>query len=240
MKIMIAGALTLAAFAALHFPITKKKKGIILALYALGMILFFAVYNVRTLDRIIRFEHPRCQTAYQAEFLDNGEYPDAFLDEFLKGKTVYTPNDAYDVRDDIDVNNFHDFDSYDDYWLYYYYHAVNMWNYLEFRNATIVKDDSLNGVVLTDAQKEFFEDLGQANDMLRYTFPLTKYYGEWGNAYYYYWFYGSFIGDSRLYMCPEGMKDAEELVIIWQHTGKHDTDSYYIASRDYFDKVITK
>ena len=44
MKIIIAGALTLAAFAALHLPILKKKKGIILALYAMGMILFFAVY----------------------------------------------------------------------------------------------------------------------------------------------------------------------------------------------------
>ena len=76
MKILIAGVLTLAAFIALHIPILKKKKGIILALYALGMILFFAVYNFRTLGNIIAFYHPTDQTVYQREFLENGEYPD--------------------------------------------------------------------------------------------------------------------------------------------------------------------
>ncbi len=209
-------------------------------MYALGMVLFFVVYNVRTLDRIITFYHPKDQTMYQREFLEKGEYPDAFLDEFLKGRTVYTPDDGYDVRDDIDVNNFHDFDNYADYYLYYYYHAVNIWNYLEFCGAVIVKDDSLNDTVLNDGQKDFYIDLGQANDMMRYTFPLTKYYGEWGNAFYYYWFYGSFIGDSRLYVCPEGLDEAEEIVIIWQHTPTHDTDSYYIASKEYYDGVIAK
>ena len=101
MKIIIAGVLTLAAFAALHLPILKKRKGIILAIYAVGMILFFAVYNIRTMDHITKFYHPVNQAAYQIGFLENGYYPDAFLEEFLRGKTVYTPNDAYEVEDDI-------------------------------------------------------------------------------------------------------------------------------------------
>ena len=87
MKIIIAGALTLAAFAALHLPILKKKKGIILVLYAMGMILFFAVYNVRTLKNITRFHHPYLQVVYQKAFFEDKEYPDAFLDEFFKDKT---------------------------------------------------------------------------------------------------------------------------------------------------------
>ena len=235
MKILIAGALTLAVFAALHIPVLKKRKGIILALYALGMILFFAVYNVRTLDKILKFYHPTDQTAYQMEFLENGEYPDAFLDEFFKGRTVYTPNDAYDTSKDDELSGEHG-----DYWMYYWYHAVNMWNYLELNKATVIKDDSLSGVVLSDEQKAYFEDLGPANDMLRYTFTLTPYEEEWGNAFYYYWFYYEFVGDSRVYICPENIVDAKELVVIWQHTNEHDTDSYYIASKDYYDGVIAR
>lgn len=235
MKIMIAGTLTLAVFTALHVPMLKKRKGIILALYALGMILFFGVYNFRTLDKIIKFYHPTDQTVYQMEFLENGEYPDAFLDEFFKGRTVYTPDDAYDTSKDDELS-----EGLGDYWLYYWYHAVNMWNYLELNDATVIKDSSLNEVVLSDEQKSYFADLGPANDMLRYTFTLTPYEQEWGNAFYYYWFYNSFVGDSHVYICPEKIKDAKELVVIWQHTDEHDTDSYYIASKDYYDEVIAR
>ena len=235
MKIVIAGALTLAVLCALHIPILKKKKGIILTLYALGMVLFFVVYNVRTIDRIITVYHPKDQTMYQREFLEKGEYPDAFLGEFLKGRTVYTPDDVYDTSQEDKL-----VETYGDYWLYYWYHAVNMLNFLELSDAEVVKDASLNEVVLSEEQKSFFQDLGPANDMLRYTFPLSPYSQEWGNAFYHYWFYGSFIGDSRIYICPEGIKDAGELVVIWQRTGEHDTDSYYIASKEYYDGVIAK
>ena len=235
MKILIAGVLTLAAFIALHIPILKKKKGIILALYALGMILFFAVYNFRTLGNIITFYHPTDQTVYQKEFLENGEYPDAFLDEFLKGRTIHTPNDAYDTSAADELS-----ETLGNYWLYYWYHAVNIWNYLELNDAVVIKDDSLNGIELSSEQKSHFEYIGPANDMLRYTFPLTPYKDEWGNAFYYYWYYYSYVGNSGIYICPEDIKDAKELVLIWQPTGVHDTDNYYIASKDYYYGVIAK
>lgn len=238
MKILIACVLTVAAVVLLHIPGLRKKKGVILALYAVGMILFFVMYNSRTLSRIIRFYHPTGQTMYQPEFFESKEYPDAFLEEYLKGKTVYTPDDDYEVRDDIDVNNFHRFDSYKNYWLYYYYHAKNMWNYLDFCGAKVVKDGSLNGVTISDEQKAYYEDLGPANDMLRYTFPLTEYNGEWGNAFYFYWFYSTFIQDSRIYVCPQGLERETELVLIWQDEGGHDTECYYLASKKYYDEVI--
>ncbi len=47
MKFVIALVLSGAALAALNIPQLKKKNGIILTLYALGMVLFFAVYNTR-------------------------------------------------------------------------------------------------------------------------------------------------------------------------------------------------
>ena len=240
MKLIISIAVTAAALAALHIPILKRKKGIVLALYAGAMILFFGIYNFRTLGNIIKTYHPTYQSIYQPEFIETGEYPDAFLDEFLRGKTVYTPNDARQVSDDIDVNADFPEKHLDDYYLYYYYHAVNMWSYLELSRARIVKDDSLNGVVLTDEQKAYFSDLGPANDMLRYIFPLSPYKGEYSNGFYHYWFYSSFIGDSRVYICTEGLLDRDELVCIWQHEETHDTDSYYIASRKYYDEVIAK
>ncbi|MCR5832210.1 MAG: hypothetical protein K6G67_08755 [Lachnospiraceae bacterium] len=245
MKIVLALCLTVAAFAALHIPVKgpykNKKNGIILVLYAMGMVLFFVVYNIRTVHLILPFYRPTLQSMYQMGFLAEGEYPDAFLTEFFKGKTVYTPNDAFDVSDDFDLSSDeNDYDEHGNYWIYDYYHAVNMWDFLDFAKASVVKDDSLTGVRLSDEQKAYFEDLGAANDMMRYTFALTPYNGEWGNGFYYYWFYNYFIGDSRVYMCTEEISDAKELVVLWQQTEEHDTDSFYIASKQYFDEVITK
>ena len=245
MKFVLAAALTLAVFAALHIPQLKNRRGIILAAYAAGMILFFALYNVRNMDLIVRFSHPFNQNIYQPEFFAEGEYTDAFLDSFFAGKTVYTPNDADEVRDDIDVDEDGEYldeltGDRDDYWLYYYYHAVNMWQYLEYNHAVVVKDDSLNGLVLPEEVKAGYMDLGYANDMMRYTFPLTPYNGEWGNGFYYYWFYYYFIGDSHIYMCTDGLESADELVVLWQHEDHHDTDSYYIASKEYFDREVLR
>lgn len=240
MKTVLAAALTIIALAALHIPILKKKKQVILALYAIGMILFFAVYNIRTLGNIMPAYRPTDQTLYQPEFFKDGAYPDAFLEEFLKGRTVYTPNDAHTVSDDIDVNAIDKFDEDGYYFLFHYYHAVNMWQYLDLNRAKIVKDDSLTGVKLDEAQQAHFEDLGMANDMFRYTFALTPYQGEWGNAFYHYWYFSTFIGPSHIYICPEGIRDGDELVVLWQRSSHHNTEDFYIASKEYFDEVINK
>ncbi|MBR6159878.1 MAG: hypothetical protein IKQ40_06205 [Lachnospiraceae bacterium] len=236
MKILIACALTFAVFAALHISKFKDHKKIILTVYGVGMILFFTVYNLRTMDYIIKFHHPFLQSVYQTDYLKTGEYPDAFLDLFLKGRTVYTPDDAYPVKDAAGEDEIDD----GHYWLYHYYHAVNMWQYLDFNKNTIVKDASLNGTVLSDKQRSYFEDLGPANDMMRYTFVLSPYNGEWGNGFYHYWFYNTFIGESHVYICPEGIRDADELVVIWQDVDDKDTESYFIASKEYYDGVISK
>ncbi|MCR5688556.1 MAG: hypothetical protein K6G58_11105 [Lachnospiraceae bacterium] len=242
MKLIISCALTLATFAAFNIPALKKRKGITLLLYALGMILFFGVYNIRTLDRNITFYHPTNQSMYQPEYLEEGEYPDAFLDEFFRGKTVYVADDAYEVSDDVDldIDSLDKFDDEGNYFLYRYYHSVNMWNYLDFNGAEVIKDRALNSVRISEEQKVLFDDLGYANDMMRYTFPLTRYNGEWGNGFYYYWFYNAFISESHVYICTEDIDDGSGLVVLCQHERRHDTDSYYIASRSFIEGVIAR
>ena len=243
MKIMIAAAITAAALTSLHIPVLSRKKGIILSAYALVMILLFGVYNIRTLDNIITFYRPTNQSIYQPKFLSHGEYPDAFLDTFFKGKTVYTADDAYDVKDEGDPNEEDDlvFEGQLHYWIYYYYHSVNMWNYLSLHDATIVKDPNLNSIRLTGKQRVKFIRLGPANDMLRYTFALTPYKGEWGNGFYYFWFYNYHAPNSYVYICPEGIKDAKELVVICQTDSFFlDSDSYFISSKEYFDRMIKR
>ncbi len=235
MKIIIAGALTLCVFAALHIPKLKKRKGLVLVLYAVTVVLVFCVYNFRTMGNIIRSYHPTNQSLYQPEFVEGGDLSDAFLEELFKGKTVYTPDDAYIT--DYEAGG--DFDSLvGNYWLYYYYHAVNMWSFLDLAGSDVIKDASLNDTILSDEQKTYFKDLGSANDMLRYIFPLSPYSFECGNAFYHYWFYSTFIGDSRVYICTDDISDAKDLVVIWQHELEHDTESYYIASKEYYDDVI--
>ncbi len=241
MKIIIAAALTLAVFVALHINTLKKKKGIILAAYAFGMILLFVVYNTRTLDHILSFYRPVTQSVYQKEFLEKGEYPDAFLDEFFKGKKVYTPNDQYDTDDGgvgEKANRLSEELGY--YWLYFYFHSVNMWNYLDLCGADVVKDDALNGIILTKEQRSYFDDAGAANDMLRYTFGLTPYEDEIGNGFYYYWFYNSYIGPSRVYICTEDLADTDETVVLWQPVENEESEDYFIMSKSFYDRVIAK
>ncbi len=235
MKIIIAVVLTLGVLVALHIPKLKRRKGLVLAIYAVAIILVFCVYNFRTMRNIIRSYHPTNQSLYQPEFTKGGEFSDAFLEEFLRDKTVFTPNDTYVT----DYNAGPDFDSLTGhYWLYYYYHAVNMWSFLELAGADVIKDSSLNNTEFSDEQKAHYKDLGSANDMLRYIFPFSPYSEEWGNAFYHYWFYSTFIGDSRVYICTEDITDAEELVVIWQQEPEYDTESYYIAEKNYYDEVI--
>ena len=38
----------------------------------------------------------------------------------------------------------------------------------------------------------------------------------------------------------EDIIDADELVMIWQRELKHDTDCYLIASKKFYDEVISK
>ena len=243
MKIMIAVALTAATLITLHIPALNRKKGIILSVYTLVMILLFSVYNIRTLDNIITFYRPTNQSIYQPQYLSRGEYPDAFLDTFLKGKTVYTADDAYDVKDEGDLNVENDlrFEGQLHYWLYYYYHSVNMWDYLSLHNATIIKDPDLNNIRLTGKQRTNFIKLGPTNDMMRYTFALTPYKSEWGNGFYYFWFYNKHALYSNVYICPENIKDAKELVVICQNDSYYlDSDSFYIASKEFFDGMVNR
>ncbi|MCR5302038.1 MAG: hypothetical protein K6E49_06320 [Lachnospiraceae bacterium] len=240
MKWLIAAALTLAVFAALHIPVLKKHKRVICALYAVGMTLFFAVYNFRTLDLIISTYHPTDQTLYQKEFLSTGEYADAFLEEFLKGRKVYTPDDEYTDKDEYTLYGGKDFDELGNYWLYHQYHAVNMWNFLDLCGASVIKDDTLNGTVLSDEQRSYYENLGPANDLMRYTFLLSPYSEEWGNGFYYYWFYNDYTEISHVYICPQDIADADELVLIWQQEDLLGTEDYFIASKQYYDEVIAK
>lgn len=224
MKIVFACIITLAVFLAFHIPFIKRKKDSVLAVYAIIMIMLFGTYNIRTIARIVPFYHPVDQTVYQLSFLSDGSYTDAFLDVFLKKKTVYTPNDAYDIsKDDPSTLS-----------LYDYYHANNMWSYLESNNTEIIKDDSLNGITLSSDQKKIFTCLGTANDLMRYTFPYSKYADKHGNGYFHYWYYSVYSRDSRLFICTEKIKDADDLVMIWETEDDDVTENYYLASREVF------
>lgn len=238
MKPVITIVLSLAVLVGFRIPKLKNKKSLIIALYAICMIALFSVYNIRTLGRLIPFYQPINQTMYQPEFLENGEYPDAFLDLYLKGKTVYTANDKADLSE-LSKDTEHSFIQKSDDWIKLYYHGTNIWNYLRFVEAKVVKDDSLNDITLSEKQLSHFEELGYANDMMRYTFPLNDYMEEWGNGFYYYWYYCTHIKDIHVYMCADGMKDSDEVVFIWQYRDDtHDGENFYIASKKYYDEVI--
>lgn len=229
MKTILAAILTLTVFLVFHTPKTKKRKRITLAMYAFTVIILSVMYNLRTIDYILPFYQPVSQTIYQISFLKDGGYTDAFLDEFLNGKTVHTPDDARNITDENPKSPR----------LSTYYHAYSMWNYLESNNASIIKDPTLNGYTLDSAQKLQFQDLGLANDLMRYTFPYTKYANKYGNGFFHYWYYSMYSEESHIFLCVNNLNDSKELIMLWEKKEDGMTEDYYIISKEQFKSLFS-
>lgn len=231
MKLLIMGLLTIGMIVLLLIKPTRKYRNVILGLYGVAVLGLSASATWRTASLTLPFYYPSSQTFYQREFLDNGEYPDAFLPLLLKGKTVYTKDDGFCSDEKMNV----DWTEDGKYWIYFFYHMRNAKSFLETAGANVIPDVKYNDIVLNDAQKAYFEDLGLSNDMYRYMFPLSDIEEEWSNGFYYYWYYSCFAGPSHVYICSQDIEDAEELLILWTDEMNEDL---YIISKDYYEKEV--
>lgn len=227
MKYLLALLICVGCLLALNISPLKKHKGIAMAVASAAVIVMFVFYNVRTLDLILPIYSHTNQVFYQEEFEEEGLYPDAFLPYLFKDKTVYTKNDKCESVEAAKALGY-------DY-TYYYYHVNNCVNYLKSVGAKVICDDAYNDVVLSDSQKSKFEDLGYANDMFRNTFTLSDEVGEHSNAFHYYWFYAYHVGEMHVYVCPEMLKDSDELLVLWDDKENED---FYIVSREYYEKEV--
>lgn len=239
MKILLAIALTVLVLILLMVPFFKKYRGLVLILYAVVFLALNALQTFRTADLILPFYHAKQQTFYQEEFAIEGQYPDALLQIALKDKKVYMKDDLREYLDTHtarlipDVGNYY----YDDGKLYMYgmYHQNNIENYLKASGITYVCDEKYNDSYILGDKTSDFEFAGHMNDMFRYLFPLHDMKGEHGNAFFFYWYYSTFIPATDLYINTDGLNEADEVVLLWDD---NEAETFYLMSMDYYNKEV--
>lgn len=211
--------------------IKKEYRTKIICGYLLCVIGLNIVYNFRVLPLIAPFYHPYNQSFYQMEFLENGEFPDAFVPMVVNGKSIITPNDPLTIDESTAEGRD---------WLYAYYHITNITNYMKLNKADVINDESLNGIYVKEENQKDFYDLGYANDMFRYTFLCNDFWEELGNYFTYYWYYYENLSEMHFYINPEGMDAAEELVLLWDNSNGKENEDYYLMTKDYFEREVVK
>lgn len=227
MKLVSVAIVSVAVLILFRIPALKQHKGKIIAGYACALILLSVAIDVKTLNLMLPFYTPTDQVFYQPEFLEEGIYPDAIIPYIVEGKTVYTKNDPVNSRQEaMDMG-------YD--WVYAYFHMHNIVDYLKTVGASVVSKEDYNDILINDKQKECFTDFGYTNDMFRYMFNLNDIKEEWGNSFYFFWYYCNHAGESRVYICTEGIKDCDEIMLIWQG---EEAEDIYIISKDYYEKEV--
>lgn len=209
--------------------ILKKHRRKLLVLGVITLTLVNGTYSFAHAESILPSRTATTQTFYNTENLEIGEFPDAFLRVFLKGKTVYVKDDIWTLEDTQERGCE---------WLYSYYHVKNMVNFLKSVEADVSYDTEMNSVVISD-EDENFDRLGYLNDLLRYSFVYSDYREECGSYLYYMWYYMDLTDTSYLYVHPESL-DEEELVLIWQGRSEDniETEDMYLCGRKYYEDNI--
>ena len=226
----------LALIAGILIRIKREYKNRILLCFGVLIALMSGLYDVRLLGKLLPVYRPLNQTFYQTEFLENGEYPDSLLAMLLKGKTVYTKDEIYLLEDT---------EPHGKSFLYAYYHARNVYWFLDFAGASNVRDKNMNGYGLDSTLLERdFDELGITNDMFRYCFMHNDISDEPGNYFTYYWYYYEYLDSIKAYLNVvsdskgETVFDADELVILWNTVDGTEEEDIYIMTKDYYDKEV--
>ena len=219
-------------FATAAFVLKKHREKILIAGIVV-LCLISGVYCYSRAEGILLARHPYNQAFSPAEYMETLEFPDAFLRLFLKDKTVYVKDDAMHGVEEANNGGF--------YWQYAYSHYYDMVHFLESINAEVVPDATMNDTVVSEDRIGDFEEVGYLNDLLRNSMMYSGKDSEIGNYLYYLWYYGTFTKPAKLYANADGLKDTDEIVIIWQPQGdgyeEKATEDMYLMSKEYYDTV---
>lgn len=226
MRAIISIIVTAVVIAALMIKKTKKYKWTVLTGYIVAIIALSAFYNNRTMDLILPFYTPTNQMFYQSDFAKEGVYPDSILPHLMKDKIVYMPM----------VMQWRPFtESFEngECWENGSIQCMNMENIFSSCGAEVNLTGDFS--LINEAQKAYFEDLGCFNDALRYSFFYNDLDNKYGNSFYYYWYYGTTKKPFELFVCPKGLDESDELVVL------ADTNfNMYIISKDYYEQEVSK
>lgn len=224
MKILLALSVTIFAIAALLIKPLRRHRWKIMGAYAILVICLFALYNIRNRNLILTFLNPTNQLFYQPEFAEGDEklYPDALLTYLLEGKEVYVP--AYVAWDDVDASS-------DEVWENGQMLCINFMNILRSNGADIQVGENYD-ILDGESVRDEFDDLGPLNDTFRYSFFYNNLTGEYGNGFYYYWFYGANSNPFNLYVYKNGTDKADKLVALFDGSM-----NIYLAPYEFYEKA---
>ena len=229
MKIALSMGLTIVVIALLLIKSLKKYRGRIVFFYGCAIVCLFAFYNLRTANLILPFYHPTNQMFYQPEFAEEGLYPDSFLPYLLKGKTVHISD--YGVDLDADCNSFYA-------WVEGRVMTKDIMNILENFGADVVitpanENEILAESISSEKSRALCFDLGGFNDAFRYAFFHNDLNTEFGNGFYYYWFYSSSMKPFNLLVDPKTAEADADLYVL-----KDEDDNLVILSEEVYAREV--
>ncbi len=210
-----------------------------------GVLIILTLLNLWALRgglfKDVSFSKTSTQTMYSDSFPEDREYPDLFLRNIVKGRNVKVARevktyDAYDTfgRDEEEGNPFNK--------QYLIENDYTRWFRLYAGKVTV--DESLPAgeevSLKLKGTMEDFTDIGEASDMLRYTFALNKEEVQQASAFWYSWYYNAFSEKIKkekgkdlmpnIYVNLNGLKEADSFVAVW--TEKQDL--YFMSEEAYY------
>ena len=180
------------------------------------------------------------RTMYADSYGETGEYPDLFLRNVVRDKEVKVAREikTYDDygtygRDEEDGNPFDK--------QYLIENDLTRWFGLYAGKVTV--DPSLPaGKEVSEffsPDTEGFTDIGEANDMLRYSFALNREKVQQASAFWYSWYYNTYSEKvtkeegkdmlPNIYVNLDGLSNAQVFVAVW--TDKEDL--YFMSEEKY-------
>jgi len=232
MKIFLFTAVFLGLIAALIIKVKSKYRFWVTSIYFVLIILLNTIINQYRISSIQTFNRTFNQLVYQEKFKDNGEFPDALLNEIIDGKTVYMKEDPSNLYL-VTLTQFM--------WLYPYYHYHNASLYFEHYGSKVIHDESLNNSVINGDCRNDFEDIGYANDMLRNVFLYHSDNTGAADYFYHYAYYRAYVNGMHIYVNFDHIAENEELVLLWQLQNPDDptdeTEDLYLMTKTYYDEI---
>ena len=199
----------------------------------------FAVLG-NALSKDVDLTKSSTQTMYADTYPETKEYPDLLLRNIVRGKTVKVAREikTYDEygtygRDEEEGNPFDKHYLIDnDYTRWFGLYADQ-----------VLVDESLPAGDETEEllgdKKNDFRDIGEANDMLRYSFALNTEKVQQASAFWYSWYYNAFAEKQKkerdkdmqpnIYVNLDDAASAEVFVAVW-----NDEQDLYFMSEDTF------
>ena len=219
---------------------------LIILLLTVSFLNFGTFRNIE--DEALDFKTYKTQAMYSEDYLEEGKYPDLFLRVLVKDKHVILSHEPKSYSQYASYG--HDDDEGNPFSSEYFKENNFTYWFMCFSDSYEYDSSLLTGSAVSEnmiAHKEDFVDLGTANDMLRYSFPLNHEHVQEATYFWYSWYYHAFAEKVQhrknpakrydlfpnVYVKTDDIKDADTLVALIA-----ENEDLYLMSRQSYDDYL--